>query len=375
MLNDRRPEIGSTVALPKAALDSLLARLQEQGYEPIGPHVQDGTLLYAPIQTLKDLPQGFVSEQEAGHFRIVYTGHTRYFDIIPGAHSWKQFLFPSRMELLSLRQGDSGWSTISNDVAQPHYAFIGVRACEMAAIQIQDGIFIRPDFTDPVYRARREHVFILAVNCLHPAGTCFCASMDTGPRVKDGFDLSLTELEDVFLLAIGSETGRDALAGLPFEAASAFLLNAAGRRLERAAQQMGRSLDTSDLPGLILENLDNPHWREIATRCLSCANCTQVCPTCFCWDTLDTLSLDGKETTRERVWDSCFNPGYSYQAGGNTRPTIQSRYRQWMSHKLGTWKEQFGTLGCVGCGRCITWCPAAIDITAEVASLRKEARR
>jgi sulfhydrogenase subunit beta (sulfur reductase) len=375
MSTDRRPEIGSTVALPKAAFNNLLARLEEQGFQPIGPHVQDNTLLYAPVHALSDLPQGFVSAQEAGHFRLVYTGHTRYFDIIPGAHSWKQFLFPSRLELLALRQGEAGWQTVPNEAEQPHYAFIGVRACELAAIQIQDGIFIRPDFVDPVYRARREHVFILAVNCLHPAGTCFCASMGCGPRVKDGYDLGLTELEDMFLLTVGSEVGRDALTGLPFEAASAFLLNAAERRLDRAAQQMGRSMDTSDLPELILENLDHPHWREIATRCLSCANCTQVCPTCFCWDTLDTLSLDGQETTRERVWDSCFNPGYSYQAGGNTRPTIHSRYRQWMSHKLGTWKGQFGTLGCVGCGRCITWCPAAIDITAEVVSLRKEARR
>ncbi len=375
MLNDRRPEIGSSVALPKTAFNNLLARLRELGYQPIGPHIQDGSLLYAPIETLSDLPQGFVSEQEAGHFRLVNTGHTRYFDIIPGAHSWKQFLFPSRLELFSLKQGDSGWQTVPNGTEQPHYAFIGVRGCELAAIQIQDGIFIRPDFTDPVYRARRENVFILAVNCLHPAGTCFCASMGSGPRVKDGFDLSLTELEDVFLLAVGSEVGRNVLAGLPFEAASAFLLNAAERGLERAAQQMGRTLDTSDLPDLILDNLDHRHWREVATRCLSCANCTQVCPTCFCWNTHDSISLDGKQTSRARVWDSCFNPGYSYQAGGNTRPTIQSRYRQWMSHKLGTWKEQFGTLGCVGCGRCITWCPAAIDITAEVASLRKEARR
>ena len=375
MLNDRRPEIGSTVALPKTAMNTLLDRLREQGYQPIGPHIQDGTLLYAPIQKLSDLPQGFVSAQEAGHFNAVYTGHTRYFDIIPGAHTWKQFLFPSRLEMLALRQNGSGWETLANAEETPHYAFIGVRGCERAAIQIQDGIFIRPDFTAPVYRARREHVFILAVNCLHPAGTCFCVSMESGPRVKDGFDLGLTELEDVFLLKVGSEVGRDILAGLPYEAATAFLLNAAERRLDRAAQQMGRVLDTSDLPELILENLDHPHWREIAARCLSCGNCTQVCPTCFCWDTLDTLSLDGNETTRERVWDSCFNPGYSYQAGGNTRPTIQSRYRQWMSHKLGTWKGQFGTLGCVGCGRCITWCPAAIDITAEVVSLRKEARR
>jgi ferredoxin len=196
--------------------------------------------------------------------------------------------------------------------------------------------------------------------------------METGPRVKEGFDLCLTELDDVFLLTIGSELARELLADIPFELASAFLLSNAERGIEHASQEMGRTLDTGDLPEVILDNLDNPYWQEIAKRCLSCTNCTQVCPTCFCWDALDQMNLSGTETRRERVWDSCFNPGYSYQAGGNTRPTISSRYRQWLSHKMGTWKQQYGTFGCVGCGRCITWCPAEIDLTREISALRKE---
>lgn len=374
MQSDRSPEIGSTVAIQKNVFNSLLSKLKEQGYEIVGPHVENETLVYAPIAKLEDLPRGFVTEQEAGSFRLVYTGHTRYFDIIPGAQSWKQYLFPSRAELFTLRKADGTWNMETPRPTAPAYAFIGVRGCELAAIQIQDNAFLRSDFSDPIYRAAREKAFILAVNCLHPAGTCFCASMGTGPRVEGDADLTLTELEDVFLLNVGSELGRNILSGLPFESASAFVLNAANRGLERAAQQMGRSMDTSDLPDLILNNLDHVHWREIGERCLSCANCTQVCPTCFCWDATDTLSLDGNQTRRERVWDSCFNPGYSYQAGGNTRPTIHSRYRQWMSHKLGTWKVQYDTFGCTGCGRCITWCPAAIDITVEIANLRKEIR-
>ena len=137
---------------------------------------------------------------------------------------------------------------------------------------------------------------------------------------------------------------------------------------------MGRRMDTHDLPDLLLKNLNHPEWEAVAKRCMSCASCTLVCPTCFCWDTQDHTSLSGNETERERVWDSCFNPGYSYQAGGNTRPYTRSRYRQWLSHKLGSWKEQYGVLGCVGCGRCITWCPVKIDITEQIAALRKEAR-
>ncbi|MFZ5879479.1 MAG: 4Fe-4S dicluster domain-containing protein [Chloroflexota bacterium] len=374
MPSDRSPEIGSTVAIQKHIFNALLEKLKAEGYEVIGPRVENETLVYAPIEKLEDLPRGYVTEQEAGSFRLVHTGHSRYFDVIPGAQSWKQFLFPSHANLFTLRKVNGGWEMETAKPTAPAYAFIGVRGCELAAIQIQDNAFLRSDFADPIYRAAREKAFLLAVNCLHPASTCFCASMGTGPRVESGSDLTLTELEDVFLLNVGSELGRSVLTGLPFESASAFVLNAANRGLERAAQQMGRSMDTSDLPDLILNNLEHPHWRAIGERCLSCGNCTQVCPTCFCWDAVDSISLDGSQSRRERVWDSCFNPGYSYQAGGNTRPTIHSRYRQWMSHKLGTWKVQYGTLGCTGCGRCITWCPAAIDITAELTALRKEVR-
>ncbi len=233
---------------------------------------------------------------------------------------------------------------------------------------------MREDFNDLIYKSRRERVFILSVDCMHPAETCFCSSMNTGPRVKDSFDLNLTELDDVFLIKVGSEIGRNMLSGLPFELASSFMLSNAEHGLENAAQQMKRTLDINGLPEFVLANLDHPQWQAIGQRCLSCANCTQVCPTCFCWDARDEVTLDGNETRRERVWDSCFNPGYSYQAGGNTRPSIQARYRQWLSHKLGSWQQQYGTLGCVGCGRCITWCPAKIDLTKEISIMREEVR-
>ncbi len=375
MPNDHLPEIGSTITIQKPAFNSILSRLKEDGYLPIGPRVKNETLVYEPIESLDDLPQGYSTIQKPGYFRLIQKGHARYFDIIPGAHSWKQFLFPSRAELFTLHKNGKGWETAAQETATPKYAFIGVRACELAAIQIQDNIFMRTDFTDPIYRSRRERAVIISVNCTHPADTCFCTSMDTGPRVKNGFDLNITELDDIFVITIGSDLGRRLLMDVPFEDACGYILTNAEHKLQHAEQQMRRTLDTKDLPELILEHLDHPYWNEIGKRCLSCTNCTQVCPTCFCWDAVDTMSLDGQETRRERVWDSCFNPGYSYQAGGNTRPAIYSRYRQWLSHKLGTWKQQYGTFGCVGCGRCITWCPAEIDITEEIVALRNEVKR
>jgi ferredoxin len=132
---------------------------------------------------------------------------------------------------------------------------------------------------------------------------------------------------------------------------------------------MGRSLDTADLPGLLARNLEHPRWEEVAKRCLSCGNCTLVCPTCFCSDVSDVSDVSGT-VERQRRWASCFDLDHSYLHGGPVRLTTASRYRQWLTHKLSTWWDQFDESGCVGCGRCLTWCPVGIDLTEEAAAIR-----
>jgi sulfhydrogenase subunit beta (sulfur reductase) len=369
-------EIGATVALSKEALDEVLINLRQQGYENIGPKVRDGSVVYEPISSMQDLPRGYASEQDAGYYRLIPTGGEDYFSLTPGSHTWKQFFFPSRTELTAYQRDTlhpDRWNVESQRIRPPAYALIGVRPCELKAIQIQDRVFLRDDVKDPIYRSHRERAFILLVNCINPGGTCFCASIGTGPKAQEGFDLAVTELEDILLVEIGSETGRMVVANLAWEPASAFLVQMAQRRLEAARGQMVRQIKDLDLIGAkLLSDLDNPHYVDIASRCISCGNCTQVCPTCFCWDVQEINQLDGQVVRRERVWDSCFNSEYSYVFGGNSRPTTRSRYRQWITHKLASWMLQFGTLGCVGCGRCITWCPAKIDITVEAAALVKE---
>jgi len=277
------------------------------------------------------------------------------------------------LKLFTTSKNGKGYQTTPNLEIPPRYAFIGARACELAAIAIQDRVFIEGPFSDPHYEARREQAFILAVNCTEPGGNCFCASMGNGPRCTQAFDLALTELKDVFVIEVGSPLGAHMLSDVDWELASALELSRANQKLTESESHMGLTLDTSDLPGLLLENLDHPRWDEVAERCLSCANCTLVCPTCFCSDVKDISDLTGENTERVRVWDSCFNPDFSYVHGGHLRPNIRARYRQWLTHKLASWIEQFGTSGCVGCGRCITWCPVGIDLTEEVAAIRGEA--
>jgi sulfhydrogenase subunit beta (sulfur reductase) len=250
-----------------------------------------------------------------------------------------------------------------------------VRSCELEAIAIQDRVFLDGTFVDRDYAGRRDGAFIVAVNCGAPSASCFCASMNTGPRAREGYDLALTEIlagEHRFVVEAGSERGAEVLAELPTRPAADEDLAASIAVTTDAAARMTKAMPEVDLHALMAGSLEAKRWDDVAARCLSCTNCTLVCPTCFCSSVEDTSDLTGTETARTRVWDSCFSLDYSYIHGGSIRASSRSRYRQWLTHKLGTWVDQFGTSGCVGCGRCITWCPVGIDITEEVAALNKE---
>jgi len=371
-----RLEVEATVALPKEELDDLFNILQQAGYKTIGPKVKDNSIAYEEIGEAADLPRGYSSQQDSASYQLSYQANGEYFGFTPGAHSWKQFFFPPRTQLFALNGTQDGWKVKVNPPEDYSLALIGVRPCELAAIEVQDRVFLREDWQDPAYRRMRESAFILAVECLHPGSTCFCTAMGCGPNLEKGFDLGFTELEDVFIVKIGSEAGRTILSNLKWRPASAFWIASAQREIAQSVQQIKRSLpDVDQVPQILKNHLEASHWDDVANRCMSCANCTMVCPTCFCWDVHDVNDLSGENVVRERIWDSCFNPEYSHVFGGNLRPTTRSRYRQWLTHKLSSWKDQFGVLGCVGCGRCITWCPAGIDITAEVAALRQEVQK
>jgi formate hydrogenlyase subunit 6/NADH:ubiquinone oxidoreductase subunit I len=370
-------DIGTSVSIQKSELDDLFSAVRSLGYLILGPKAKDQTIILGPVNSASELPQGYSSLQSPGIYELINDRSQEYFTVTNGPHSWKQFLFPSKSELMRFHRENSSehWSIKEGEDNPPRYAMLGVRPCDLAAIQIQDKVFIQEEWFDPVYRDRRANAFIIAVNCLEPCETCFCASMGTGPDAKEGFDLCLTELEDSFLVEIGSEAGRMVMnhETISWHPASAFMLQTARKGLDEARKKMGRKLpEPEKLPEQLLGNLDHPHWDEVAKRCMSCSNCTQVCPTCFCWNTHDNTLLPGDTIIRKREWDSCFNPDYSYVFGGNTRPNTRSRYRQWLTHKWASWYEQFGTSGCVGCGRCITWCPAGIDHVEEINTIRGE---
>jgi ferredoxin len=350
-------------------LQTLIDALKRRGYAVVGPTIQQGAIVYDRIDKVEDLPRGWTDDQQPGQYRLNRRDDDASFGYVVGPHSWKKFLFPPLTTLLRSQRKTDGWAFETPIDDFPPLALLGVRACELAALAIQDKVFMGGDFVDPTYAERRRRLFIVAVNCTQAAATCFCVSMGTGPCCQSGFDLALTEMTAGFLVETGSDPGRDVLSAVPCRAATPAEINEGETRRNRATQQ-SRKMDTSDIRDLLLTNLQHPRWANVAERCLSCANCTMVCPTCFCSSVEDVSDLQGDNFERQRRWDSCFNLDFSNINGGPVRPTIQTRYRQWLTHKLATWYDQFGSSGCVGCGRCITWCPVGIDLTEEVAAIR-----
>jgi ferredoxin len=372
-------------------LGDLYRALVAEGYRVIGPAVQDGAIVLRELTSAAELPYGWGVRLEPGGYRLRRRDDEAAFGHSAGPQSWKRFLHPPRERLWSASRTPDGFelSDEADDGEPPSYAFLGVRPCDLRAIAIQDRVLAQPGSR---YAARRARLLIIAVNCTEPGETCFCASMGTGPGADAGcdsaglrgddppgtprYDLALTEMVGDgghrFLAEVGSRRGADVLGRVPSEPADEAIMRSARSAVKAAADQMGRQMETADLRELMAGSHQAARWDDVAARCLTCGNCTMACPTCFCTTIEDTTDLTGDHAERWERWDSCFDLDFSYLHGGGVRKSAKSRYRQWLTHKLGTWHDQFGSSGCVGCGRCIVWCPVGIDLTEEVKALRAE---
>ncbi|MCP5365223.1 MAG: 4Fe-4S dicluster domain-containing protein [Hyphomicrobiales bacterium] len=364
--------------LDETALDRLIRVIRDDGFRVVAPRVVDGAIALGDIVGLNDLPIGWRSEEAPGHVRLRENGERTVFDHGLPAQAWKRYLYPPQERLWRARREESGFSFEQPAAEEQPLALFGVRSCDLEALAILDRVLADTHIADPRYAGRRQTSLIVAVNCTRPGGLCFCASMATGPGVKRAADLIVTELSDNagvrLLMRPGSERGQHLLERVHAVPASDQHISAAADAVSDAAKRMGRDMP-ADVADVIRDHLDDPHWHDVEQRCLTCGNCTLVCPTCFCSTIKDTTDLSGATAERWRQWDSCFSLDFSYIHGGQIRQSGGARYRQWMAHKLAFWWDQFGTSGCVGCGRCIAWCPVGIDITEEARALKLSAER
>jgi sulfhydrogenase subunit beta (sulfur reductase) len=363
--------------LDLGGLQDLIDLLGRQGYTVLGPTVRDGAVVPGPVGSVGDLPRGWGDTQEPGTYRLRQRNDEALFGFAADAISWKAALFPARELVWTGSATADGYSVDKGHsvtaLGDPPYAILGIRSCDLHAIAIHDRVLVERTDPDVDYSRRRQGAFLVTVVCSDPGGTCFCVSMGTGPRADAGYDLALTELLDGdhrFVVRAGSQRGTEVLAELVTRPATARDRVGEEEVVAHAVTRMGREMDTTDIRTLLYDNALHPRWDDVASRCLSCGNCTMVCPTCFCTSVDEHTSLAGTETEHWRIWDSCFSTDFSYLHGGSVRSSPRSRYRQWMTHKLAAWTDQFGTSGCVGCGRCLTSCPVGIDITEEVAAIR-----
>jgi len=356
--------------LPLDQLPALVDGLTKRGYQCVGPAVEKGAIVMRELSAADALPRGLQAEQSAGRYRLTRDPHNRYFAWANGPQAIKPLAFAAKESLWRVERDATGvlqFAAVAPLV--PTQAIIGVRACDLAALALQDAHFLREGRRDSHYAQRREQLFLVAVQCAEPASTCFCASTGDGPTPTAGYDLALGEIADGFIVVAGSAKGKAVLDALHLVPATPQQVEAARQQGQAAAAVQTRSLPGRDLRAALMSQLEHPRWDDVAARCLACGNCTAVCPTCFCHAEVDEPALDGQSSEHARIWDSCFGEVHGHLHGFNVRPDIRSRYRQWLTHKLATWHDQFGRSGCVGCGRCIAWCPVGIDLTAEVAAL------
>jgi ferredoxin len=362
--------------MDRDGLAALVSALLEDGRTVVGPTARDGAIVLAELASADELPYGWGVELDAGRYRLVPREDGAAFANSAGPHSWKNYLHPPRERLWSADRTPEGEVTFTPETpTAPAYAFLGVRPCDLRAIAIQDRV-LAGDHGETAYGERRRRALLIVAECTDPGATCFCVSTGGGPAADEGYDLALTEVVDEdghrFFVRAGSEEGARLLARVPHRPADSVTESAARASVDGARDRMGRSLPPVDVRALLGASPDAERWDDVAARCLTCGNCTMVCPTCFCSTTEEVTDLTGDHTERWQRWDSCFDLDFSYLHEGPVRSSGRSRYRQWLTHKLSTWHDQFGTTGCVGCGRCIAWCPAGIDITEEVTALHAE---
>ena len=266
---------------------------------------------------------------------------------------------------------EKGYEAVNEESAKK-YIILGVHPCDIHSLKILDLVF-GGTYVDDYYFARRKNTAIIGIDCV-PDDLCFCRSMGTD-FAEDGFDLFLSDIDDAYLVRVGTSLGDDMVnaASSLFQDVNQQAREEYKKRSNERRKHFKVDVEIWDLPEIMDLEYESQVWQEVGDKCLSCGTCSMVCPTCYCYDVFDELNLDAQSGERKRRWDSCLFKDYALVAGGhNFRAERSSRVKNRYYHKERGFVAQYGRPACVGCGRCIAACPAGINIIDVITKLRSE---
>lgn len=341
------------LTIAKESLNELVDRLMET-HQVIAPVPRNDGVVFDVISSPKEMD-------------LEYRGHT----LLPP----KRFFFPEKEILFVYKVKADGVEIHDKleELKSLRQVIIGIRPCDITGLLVLDKIFTRM-FKDPYYIARRKNTLVIGLTCNEPAEYCFCVFTNSGPLLKEGFDLLLTDLGDRYLVEVGTEKGSNVVRFNPD------IFSKAGERDLREREEIIREVaerikaqklpDFTSLYDFMRRNFNSKIWEKYGRKCLACGKCNFTCPTCHCFDVFDDPDLSLKSGKRIRVWDSCHFISFTRVASGEIfRRERTSRVKQRIYHKLCYSVDEIGIISCVGCGRCIDVCSAGIDVREVVREL------
>lgn len=340
-------------------LEKLMRIIRERfGATVLGYKVESGRVVWGELRGIEDLPLGVEDLVGAGFYRLNPGEFFRHSHFSP-----KNYLHPSQQALIAETANLELSSLPEQGYART--VFFGIKPCDLKAISVLDALLLGKH---PIYTARRRSVVAIVVEeCTMPNKNCFCGAVASGPSASSGFDIAYTRLgAETVVFRAGSGVGIDLLNRLGLEPAGADLTSRYWEAMSRALEETRSRLHLNEnyREALLKTASDERLWEVLSEKCLGCGNCNYVCPTCFCTE-LDYV-VEGEVAVKLAKWTGCLLYSYGLVAGGHFRPKLFMRYRHFVLHKFVFYEKQVGRAGCVGCGRCITWCPVGLDLRTTI---------
>lgn len=301
-------------------------------------------------------------------FGRIHSAKEAFLDYVDSKKPPKEMLFPQAEILFTYVSPDSLGDIESPPPTERPRLLFGARPCDARNFLLLDKVFDGEEYKDLYYLDRKDALVVVGIGCVLPRPTCFCTSVGGGPFSSEGSDILLIDIGDEYLVQVGSDQGAKLLEGRGLKDAGKHKLSLMKRAIRDAEASMSSKVEIDGLEEKLGKIYDDPVWTPLTEKCLSCGVCTYLCPTCHCFDIVDeTGDSTGK---RIRIWDTCQFPLFTLQASGvNPRPTNKERLRQRFMHKFKYFVDNYGQIGCVGCGRCIKECPVNVDIRQVLTTL------